>query len=100
MSMEFMGQDYDRPLSTDERDWLLSWNQTDLVAANEDKHGEAEGGSEEPLDNYDDTTAWKVRDLRQEATNRQIDGASNMDRPTVIQALREWDLANPDTGTE
>lgn len=37
--MEFLGEDYDRPLSADEVTWLRSWNQDELLADNDAKHG-------------------------------------------------------------
>jgi hypothetical protein len=46
----------------------------------------------EPDDDYDN---WKVNELRAEAANRQIDGASSMTKQQAIDGLRKWDAEHP-----
>lgn len=50
----------------------------------------SDDGSEDvlPDDDYDN---WKVPELRNEAANRGIDGASSMTKQQAIDALRKWD---------
>jgi hypothetical protein len=46
VALEFVGRDFDRPLTKEDQDWLLSWNQVDLLAEHAEKWGPDHDGSE------------------------------------------------------
>lgn len=100
MALEFLGQDYDRPLTDADKAFLRSWNQDALLQAHEDKYGsDSVEGDANPADDYD---SWKFKELKAEADSREpkVDYGSNPSGATLIQALRAWDAKYPEAVVE
>jgi hypothetical protein len=104
VALEFVGRDFDRPLTKEDQDWLLSWNQVDLLAEHAEKWGPDHDGSEkveeeppppEPADDYD---SWKFKELKAEADSRdpKVEYGTNPSAASLIEALRAWDVAHPE----
>lgn len=87
-----MAQDVprDRPLTSQEREYLHSRGQHQRVEAQDAAYGVEEEDAE-ATDNYDDTSAWKVDDLRDELKRRELDTTGK--RAELIERLRADDAA-------
>lgn len=104
--------DWDKPLSDADIAWASQRDMQDKIQANRDRFSKKAGAVDSNDDSTiidandgvevapeaDDYDAWKVAELREEASRRYpvIEGAASMRKDEVIAALREWDAANPE----
>lgn len=59
MAQEFMGLTYDKAMTDEEKNFLRSWDQYDLIRANEEEYS---GGAKEEVPSGDDPTTKSVLD--------------------------------------
>ena len=80
----FNGKVFDGKLSADDKQWLLSWNQEELVQRNEDEFGvgsDARPASQDVRVHVSDATVSELQRLRAENANlrAQLEGPSEED---------------------
>lgn len=84
----------DQPLTEEDRAYLHARGQHATVEMLDEKYpadAEEAEAEEETGDNYDDTTAWKVADLKAELEKRELPATGN--RAELVARLRESDAA-------
>lgn len=87
---EFMHLSWDGPMSEDDKLWLCTWDQQELVAENERLYSDEDLEDEAP-ELEDDYDSWKAQELKVEALNREMDISGMTKKSEIIAALRAWD---------
>lgn len=88
--------DWNKPLSDDDKLWLeqrLTPGLQEKIDANQTKFGSDKSTDPEFEDNYDQ---WKVPELAEEATKREINITGVSKKPELIALLRTWDKEHPE----
>lgn len=85
----------DRPLSDDDREYLLQRGQTGTIELIDRAYPPAEEGGQEPLPPYEE---WKLADLQTEATARGLAKSGTI--AELAERLYKWDEEHPEGAPE